>query len=271
MSFLSAILLGVLQGLTEFIPVSSSGHLVLIQHFFKTGESSSITFEVFLHLGTLLAVLVYFRKMLWEILSSLFNWKNTMNRETHRKNRNLISYLILSTLATGLLYYFFGDYMECAYTMPALVAGLLLATGAMVFLSDYFNNTSIPASNMGFLRALIIGLGQGIAILPGISRSGTTITFSLATGIKRQDAANYSFLLSIPAILAANLSELDVLMSLEMNQLHYYLAGFLVSFAVGYLVIAFLIRLITTNRLKIFGVYCWAVGLGSLLLINLGK
>lgn len=271
MSFITAILLGIIQGLTEFIPVSSSGHLVLIQHFFKTGESGSIAFEVFLHLGTLAAVLVYFRKMLWDILVSMFNWKNTMNKETHRKNRYLVSYLILSTLATGLLYYLFGTYMECAYTMPALVAGLLLATGAMVFLSDYFSNTSIPASNMGFLRALIIGLSQGIAILPGISRSGTTITFSLASGIKRQDAANYSFLLSIPAILAANISEFDILMNLEVNQLHNYLAGFTASFVAGYLVIAFLIRLIASNRLKIFGVYCWAAGLVSLLLIYLGK
>ncbi len=270
MSFISAVLLGILQGLTEFIPVSSSGHLVLIQHFFKLGDDQQIAFEVFLHLGTLLAVLVYFRNTLWDLLKSLFNWKNTVNREIHRKNRNLVAYLIMSTFITGLVYYIFGDVFKKTYEMPSLVAILLLATGAMVFLSDYFRESGIPASNMGNLRAMLIGLGQGMAILPGISRSGTTLTFSLATGMKRQDAAHYSFLLSIPAILAANLSEFKQLVDLDTALLVNYLVGFIFAFLAGYLVIAFLIRLIVSNRLKFFAFYCWAAGLVSLVLIYLG-
>lgn len=270
MNFISAILLGLLQGLTEFIPVSSSGHLVLIQHFFKLGENQNITFEVFLHLGTLFAVLAYFRNTILDLLVSLFNWKNTVSREIHRKNRNLIAYLIVSTFLTGFVYLIFGDTFKRIYDMPGLVAGLLLATGAMVFLSDFFRDAGIPASNMGNLRAMLIGLGQGIAILPGISRSGTTLTFSLATGIKRQDAAHYSFLLSIPAILAANLSEFKVLASLDTRMIFIYLAGFVASFVSGYLVIAFLIRLIVGSRIKVFAIYCWVAGLISLLLIYLG-
>jgi len=267
---ITSILLGLLQGLTEFIPVSSSGHLVLIQHFFKQGDSQNIAFEVFLHLGTLFAVLVFFRATLRDLLISLFNWKNTVNREIHRKNRNLIAYLIISTFLTAIVYLIFGDTFERVYEMPGLVAGLLLATGAMVFISDYFHDSGIPASNMGNLRAMLIGLGQGMAILPGISRSGTTLTFSLATGLKREDAAHYSFLLSIPAILAANISEFKVLATLDTQLLSSYLAGFVTSFLSGYLVIAFLIRLIVSNRIKFFAFYCWAAGLISLLLIYLG-
>ncbi len=270
MNFLSAILLGILQGLTEFIPVSSSGHLVLIQHFFKLGDNQQIAFEVFLHLGTLLAVLVYFRNTLWDLLKSLFNWKNTVNREIHRKNRNLIAYLIISTFITGVIYLVLGDVFKWTYEMPGLVAILLLATGAIVFISDYFRESGLPASNMGNLRAMLIGLGQGIAILPGISRSGTTITFSLATGIKRQDAANYSFLLSIPAILAANLSEFKQIASLDTHLLMTYLAGFVSAFVAGYLVIAVLIRMIVGSKLKYFAFYCWGMGILSLILISFG-
>lgn len=270
MSFITSILLGILQGLTEFIPVSSSGHLVLTQHFFGLGESQDILFELFMHLGTLLAVLVFFRKSLWELTKSVFSWKNTVNREIHRKNRNLILYLALATISTAVIYALFGDYIKSVYDMPMLVAILLLVTGAIVFTSDYFVEHGIPASNMGFMRSIIIGLVQGLAILPGISRSGSTIAASLATGIKRKDAAQFSFLLSIPAILGANLSEVQAFMSLEKSMLFSYLAGFFSSFLVGYLVIAFLIRLIESNRLKYFAFYCWFVGLLSIVLLAIG-
>jgi len=270
MSFFQAIIMGIIQGLTEFIPVSSSGHLVLFQYFFGMGESENIVFELFLHLGTLFAVLIYFRKTLWELFKSLFCWGNTVNREQHRKNRTLVYYLIISTLATAIIYILVGDYFKAAFAMPILVAFFLLITGGIVFLSDYFVDQGIPASNVGSFRAVIIGIGQGIAILPGVSRSGTTIAYSLATGMKRKDAAQYSFLLSIPAILAGNLSEYKALTELDSTMLQNYLVGFVSSFIIGYLVIAFLIRLIENSRLKYFGIYCWIAGLLSIILLALG-
>jgi len=270
MSFFESILLGIIQGLTEFIPVSSSGHLVLLQHFFGWGESDNILFEVFLHLGTLFAVLVFFHKIIWELIKSLFKWKNTVNSEIHRKNRNLIVYLIISTFSTGVYYYFFGDAFRSVYQIPMVVAFLLLGTGVIVFISDYFRKGDIPVSNMGALRAITIGLCQGLALLPGISRSGITISSSLALGIKRKDAAQYSFLLSIPAIIAANISEFKALVNIDIPQLHSYLAGFVSSFVVGYLIIAFLIRMIESNQLKYFAYYCWSVGLISIILLSLG-
>lgn len=271
MSFLFAILLGVLQGLTEFIPVSSSGHLVLAQHFLGVGESSDILFELFMHLGTLAAVLIYFRGMLWDMFVSMFSWRNTMNQETHRMNRNLIVYLAIASVMTALFYMLFDSTLQGVYSQPMLVAVLLLFTGAFVMVSDYLKDSGIPASNMGFLRAVIIGLAQGIAILPGISRSGATITASLATGIKRREAASFSFLLSIPAILGANLSQIKSFTKLDITHLHSYLAGFFFSFAVGYLVIAFLINLIEQGKLKYFAVYCWIVGALSIIMLTLGR
>ena len=270
MSLIQVILMGILQGLTEFIPVSSSGHLVLAQHFFGIGDNEYIVFELFMHLGTLLAVLVFFRKTLWELIKSVFSWGNTVNREQHRKNRTLIFYLIISTVVTGVIYLLFGTYEEAIFAMPMVVAFFLIVTGIIVFVSDYFIDKGIPASNIGFLRSVIIGIGQGIAIIPGISRSGTTIACSLASGMKRKDAAQYSFLLSIPAILTGNLSQYKAFANLKPQLLINYLAGFVCSFIVGYLVIAFLIRLIEVSRLKYFAVYCWLIGLLSIVLIALG-
>jgi len=269
MNFFHAVFLGIIQGLTEFIPVSSSGHLVLSQYFFNIGESENILFELFVHLGTLMAVIIFFRRTLWDLLVSLFSWGNTMNQESHRKNRNIIFFLGTASLATGIFYAIFGSYLKQIYDMPLTVAVLLMFTGAIVFVSDYLRDSGIPGSNMGLWRSIIIGLSQGLAILPGISRSGTTITASLATGIKRKDSAHFSFLLSIPAILAANASELKAFMQLDTKLLHLYLAGFFSSMIVGYLVIAFLIRLIENSGLKYFAIYCWIIGMISILLMVL--
>ncbi|MDD3103049.1 MAG: undecaprenyl-diphosphate phosphatase [Candidatus Cloacimonetes bacterium] len=267
MSFLQAIILGIVQGLTEFIPVSSSGHLVLAQHYFGIESVDNITVEVFMHLGTLLAVLIFFHKQIWELILSLFYWKPNLKNEVHRQNRSVIVYLIIATLVTGVFYLIFKDMLKQAYQSPLLVSFMLIITGAMIFASDFVKNTSIPASGTGFLKSAFIGLAQGLAIMPGISRSGATITASLLCGIKRKDAAHFSFLLSIPAILAANLSEFSALISLDTRVLGIYLAGFISSFVAGYLVIAVLIRLIQAGSLKYFAYYVWLVAITSITFI----
>lgn len=264
MNFLQAIFLGIVQGLTEFIPVSSSGHLVLAQYFFGLESVDNITFEVFMHLGTLLAVLIFFRRQIWELIRSLFYWKPSLENETHRQNRAMIVYLVIATLVTGVFYLIFKDLLKQAYQSPLLVSFMLIITGAMIFASDFVKNTSTPASGTGFLKSAFIGLAQGLAIMPGISRSGATITASLFCGIKRKDAAQFSFLLSIPAILAANLSEFSALMSLDSRVFGIYMAGFLASFVAGYLVIAALIRLIQAGSLKYFAYYVWLIALVSI-------
>lgn len=267
MNHLTAILLGILQGLTEFLPVSSSGHLVLAQYFFGIQPDNNTLLEVFLHLGTLAAILVYFRKMLWELLLSLLRLKKTVQNRVYRHNRTLISYLLLATLATGVLYYLAGERFEALFSRPLIVAFMLIITGVIVFVSDYVKNTAIPASEMGVVRSLIIGIIQGIAIIPGISRSGSTISAAIFTGVKREDAANFSFLLSIPAILGANLVSLKDFQELGRAQFWMYLSGALAAFLVAYLVIALMLQLIKQARLKYFAIYCWVLALLSIAFI----
>jgi undecaprenyl-diphosphatase len=267
MTFLQSIFLGIIQGLTEFIPVSSSGHLVLAQYFFGIGGTEDITFEVFVHLGTLFAVLIFFFRQIKDLTISLFSWKPNLDAERHRNNRSMILYLVVATLATGAVYMLFKDFFKEAYGRPLLVSIMLLITGAMIFISDFIKDTPVPASNIGVFKSILIGIAQAFAIIPGISRSGSTITASLFCKVKRRDAAQYSFLLSIPAILAANVSEFSALMALESSQLAVYIAGFLASFISGYLVIAVLIRLIQSSSLKYFAYYVWALAGVSIFVI----
>lgn len=269
MNAIQAILLGLLQGLTEFIPVSSSGHLVLAQHFFGIQAASDISFEIFLHLGTLLAVLLFFYKQIGDLTVSMFSYGKNIKAESHRQNRTMVLYLVLATFATGAFYLVFEPYLKSAYDNPMIVAFMLIITGLLVFASDYMKNSSIPASNIGIVKSLLIGLAQGVAIMPGISRSGTTIAASLFCGMKRKDAAHFSFLLSIPAILAANVSEFEAIIHLESAQLLNYILGFVAAFASGYMVIAFLIRMIQRGSLKYFAFYCWFISLVSILLMVL--
>lgn len=265
MTLLQSILLGIVQGLTEFLPVSSSGHLALVQHFFGFQGSEDLTFEIFLHLGTVLAVLIYFRKMILELFISLFKWGDSTENRPHRYHRNLIFYLIVATFATGVVYLIAGKWFESLEKYPVVVAAMLIITGIIIFISDYIKNGSIPAVSMGIIRSFVIGIAQGIAIIPGISRSGSTISASLFSGVRRKDAASFSFLLSIPAIMAANILKYKELTSLGSKQLFIYLAGFIASFVVGYAVIALMISLIQRAKLKYFAIYCWVIGFASII------
>lgn len=267
MNILTSLILGIVQGLTEFLPVSSSGHLVLAQHFMNVKESNDLALEVFLHLGTLLAVMIYFRSTIRDLISSLTKWRNSADNQAARHNRMFIVYVILATLGTAGVYYLLGDVFKAMYARPLVVAIMLSVTGLIVFLSDLIKSDPIPASSMGVIRSVLIGLAQGFAIIPGISRSGITIGVSLFAGIKRKDAAAFSFILSIPAILAANVNEFGALTALQPKMLFTYVVGFLAAFIVGYFVISMLIRLIQSSKLKYFSFYCWLVSLISIMLI----
>lgn len=264
---LQSILMGIVQGLTEFLPVSSSGHLVLFKHFFGFEENAGSTFEIFLHLGTLFAVLIYFRKMIWELILSLTKWKDIPENQHHRHNRNLIMYLVIATFATGIIYLLFGKFFKSLFDQPLVVSFMLLITGIVIFASDFIKGGAVPAESMGFGRSIIIGIAQGMAIIPGISRSGTTVGTSIFTGLRRKDAASFSFLLSIPAILAGNLENLKELSQLNSSMLLNYLLGFFFSFAIGYLVISVFMGIIQKAKLKYFAFYCWFAGLASIIWI----
>ncbi|HOD18305.1 MAG TPA: undecaprenyl-diphosphate phosphatase [Candidatus Cloacimonadota bacterium] len=268
MNLINAVLMGLIQGLTEFLPISSSGHLVLYRYFFgQTNNTGDISLEVFLHLGSLLAVIIFFWKDIIDLIASLFHWKDAVGSNKHRRNHLILFYLIIATAVTGIINLLFGSKIEAVFNQPLLVAIFLSVTGVFIFCSDLVKKNEIPSYGMGIWRSVGIGLGQGIAMLPGISRSGTTIAVSIFCGINRADAATFSFLLSLPAILGANLNEFKTLTTLQSSQLLNYLCGALAAFVTGYLVISFLINLIKKAKLKYFAFYCWFISALSVILI----
>ena len=254
MEFIKAILLGLVQGLTEFLPISSSGHLVLAKYFLKFGDMSDISFEIFVHLGSLIAVLIFFRKDIYELLLSIIYLKNP----EYEKNRKICLWLIIATFVTGVIGILCKDFFENLFD-PIFAAVMISITGVILFISDRIKGKELQSSELNWKKSVFIGLGQALAITPGISRSGTTITFALLAGLQRKHAATFSFLLSIPAILGANLSELTTFINLETSQLLIYFTGFVAAFISGYFVIGWLMRLIVKAKLRYFSYYCWAI------------
>ena len=258
MFVLKSIILGIIQGMTEFIPVSSSGHLVLANHFLNF-ELQDITFEIMLHIGTLFAVLIYFRKDISELMLSLYHFRDESSN--HVNNRKVLLYLLAATIVTGALGFFAKGFVLSFFYNPLFSASMLLITGVIVFISDIVKGNNLTQDKTGIWRSIIIGASQAIAILPGISRSGTTITTSMLVGLKRMDAARFSFLLSIPAILGATILELKGISSIESNHIAGYILGTIASFISGYLVIALLLNLIRKKKLKFFSFYCWGIAI----------
>lgn len=266
MELLKAIILGIVQGLTEFLPVSSSGHLVLSRYFLKFGELTDLSFEIFVHLGSLIAVLIYFRRELFDLVKSLMFFKNP----EYQADRKICFWLIIATFVTGVIGLSFKDIFESLFSNPLFAAIMISVTGIIVYISDKVKGANLISSELNLKKSAFIGLGQALAITPGISRSGSTITFALLTGLKRKQAATFSFILSVPAILGANLSELKTFINLDVSQLYIYLAGFFAAFISGYLVINWLMKLIVKAKLHYFSFYCWAVSLLSIVLILSG-
>jgi len=259
MSFLSAIILGLIQGLTEFIPVSSSGHLVLGRAIFGI-EAPGIFFDILLHLGTLLAVLLYFRKDLLNIVKGF------------PKNGHMVWMLLIGTLPAFLIGYLVAGKIEQIEHYPRLTAIFLILTGAVFLISERVYKQKDKKKlrseeQINYKDATVVGLVQSLALLPGVSRSGMTISAGMMMGLKRGQAARFSFLLSIPAILgAASYSTFKTVtenggLSFEWS----YVAGFLVAFASGYAAINFLLKYLQKKGLQVFAYYLFAVG--TLLLI----
>ncbi|MCF7911573.1 MAG: undecaprenyl-diphosphate phosphatase [Candidatus Cloacimonetes bacterium] len=270
LDIIKAVILGIIQGLTEFLPISSSGHLMLGQRFLNF-QMPGISFEVMLHLGTLFAVVIYFRKDILNIIGSFF----TINREekfAHRRKTGML--LLVATIVTGILYFAFQNKIEHIFDSTSntniyIVCIFLSVTGFMNIISDKISINRSSSYELGFFKSMIIGLGQAFALNPGISRSGATITFGLLVGLRREEVAKFSFLLSIPAILGAVVKELPSLAQLPKSDLVYYLAGSFSAFVSGYLVISFLIRMLQQKKMKYFAYWCWAVAIISAVLITI--
>jgi len=259
MTLLTVIVLAVIQGLTEFLPVSSSGHLVLAGMVMRVPEGD-ITFEIVVHLGTLMAVLAVYSKDLLNLVSGLF--------KRERESLVLAGLLITGSIPAALAGFLLADSIEEAFSDPVLVSIALLITGTVLF-STKFVKRGIK-DNPSIIGSLFIGVSQAMALLPGISRSGFTISTGLFSGIRRDKAARFSFLLSVPAIAGAAVLKLGDAGSSGIDA-SLMVTGFIVSALTGYIALRLLLRFLRTGRFSVFAWYCWLIGFTGLAVSLTGR
>ncbi len=266
MDILQGIIIGIVQGLTEFLPVSSSAHLVFIQNLL--GVESTLAFDTFLHLGTLIAVLWFFRydiyKMIQSWVLSIMDILQGRFREGFYEDpyKRLAWYVILATIPVGIVGLLFEDSVDSLFSGALYVpAFFLFVTGTILYLSQRMPSGDVNYNNISKKEAIFMGLGQACAILPGLSRSGTTIAAGLTIGLNKEFAAKFSFILSIPAILGAFILQLkDIGSAMDVNFLPIFL-GFIASIIAGYMAIKWMLDLIQNRSLDIFAYYCWLMGI----------
>ncbi len=258
-----ALILGIVQGLTEFLPVSSSGHLELAKYLMQDDSlaAESLTMTVTLHAATALATLLVFRKEVAEILRGLFAFK--WNEEARFSLK-----IILSMIPAALVGVLLESQIEQLFNRQILLVGfMLVVTGLLLFLADRAKSSN---KGVSFKDALIIGVAQAIAILPGISRSGATISTSVLLGVDRERAARFSFLMVVPLILGKMVMDIkDGDLSASPTQTVELLVGFVAAFATGIGACMWMIRLVKASKLRYFSVYCFAVAIFAILLFVL--
>lgn len=272
MTFWMAIILGVVQGVAEFLPISSSGHLSLLQHFFGMEEPDAL-YNILLHFATLIAVcVVYWQDIVDMIveffggLAALFTRSGRREQGNPPEARRLVLLLILGTLPLFLVLPF-DDLVEGLGASPVFVSVMLLVTGCILFLSDRCggrkNGRTVTVQDV-----LLVGLAQGMATIPGLSRSGTTISAGMALGFERNFAVRFSFLLSLPAVFGATLLKVIKVVkagSFDTQLLPIYLTGMVIAGVVGYFSISLVKLLASKGKFGSFAYYCWVVGAVSLI------
>ena len=251
MTIIQAVILGLLQGLTEFLPVSSSGHLALTSYFLGV-ENPGLIFEIVLHVGTLFSVLVYFRSPIGQLLLSAFN-------PEMKEQRRMLGYLIVSSLPAAVIGLSFRHYFESISNQPQVVALLLFVTGTLLLLPRFFPKNR-GDSDITLRSALIMGFGQAFAILPGISRSGSTIVSGMLSGANPAKVAEFSFLMAIPAISGAAILAMFELDKIDASLMTPFLIGGLVSFVSGLIAVYAVLSSIRKGKFEYFAYYCFAVG-----------
>ncbi len=249
-----AILLGIVQGLTEFLPVSSSGHLVMYQQFLPPPEME-LLFDLVLHLGTLLPIIWLYRSDLMRMLAAPFKERGALSE---RPGTRLMLLICVGSLPTAIIGLVLQDFFESLFSTPATLAVTFAITGLLLHATRWAPQGTLDEKTAGWRLALAIGTVQGLAIAPGISRSGSTIAIALFLGLNRECAARYSFLLSIPAICGA-----FVLKASDVNwaqtELAPLVAGGLAAGISGYVALTWLLKLVQTGDFSKFRWYCWAM------------
>jgi len=253
-SLIEILILGVMQGLTEWLPISSSAHLVIIQKVL--GLNLPLIYSVMLHVGTLFVVLTVFRKDILEIIKAL------VKRDFETEEGKLALLITVGSVPIAIIGFVFYDVFESLFSNLSAVGLALLITGCIIF----FSEIRLGKRKMGFLDSLIIGLAQGVSIIPGISRSGITISIGLLRKIDKATAFSYSFLLSVPAVMGAIVIESKdfVVGNIEATSLF---LGAIISMTVGYTSLKLLQKIIMNEKFHLFAYYCWIVGIAIILFI----
>jgi undecaprenyl-diphosphatase len=271
MTLTEAIILGIVQGLTEPLPVSSSAHLVIIPALIPGFHQPSIFFDVVLHLGTLVAVVFFLRKDIAGIVASLLPEKGfwtvlpALTGEERTANRRLVLWIVVATFLTGVIGILFKDRIESLFESVETTAVMLFITGILLFLSDRVKKAEREKNSMNLMDGIVIGLVQAVALIPGISRSGSTITFGIFRGLERKTAARFSFLLSIPAIAGAAVLKAAEMTQIPTGDLIALGAGFLSAAGTGFLALKLLFAVINRTGLGLFAYYCWCAGAATLI------
>lgn len=277
MSYFMSAVLGFVQGVAEFLPISSSGHLTLFQYFFGMEEPDQL-FNVLLHFATLLAVCVVYWRDIWEMIVEFFRFFGDMFSRRPRRGhppeaRRMVLLIIVGTLPLFLVLPI-QDQVEALGSNPIFVSCALLVTGCILFLSDQMARGHKTAKNATLLDVLLVGLAQGVATIPGLSRSGCTISAGMVRGFDRKFAVRYSFLMSLPAVLGATLLKVLDVTEMEggvpVENLPKYLLGMLVAAVVGYFSIQLVKLLADKGKFGAFAFYCWGAGALFILLNIMG-
>ena len=267
MGYFEAIILGLVQGLAEFLPISSSGHLALLQQAFGISEDNVLIFAVLLHVGTLISVFICYWKDIWELIVELcLTFKDIFTgkglRIEERPVRKLGLMIIVATIPTGIIGIFFNDLFDSLYNSIVPIGVGLLITGCLLVLAEKKNTSTKRIGEMRYLDALIVGTVQGIAICPGISRSGSTLFGSLMCNLDREFAVKFVFLMSIPSILGSAVLETPDALAQGMSMADFgpILVGMVVAAVSGLVAIKTMIKIVSKNKLSYFSYYVWALG-----------
>ena len=269
MTYFQALILGIIQGLAEFLPISSSGHLALLQNFFGINADNILSFTVMLHVGTLISVFIIYWNDIFALIKELFSClKDIFTGKGPRINANetrRLGFLIITaTIPTAIIGFLFEDYFNSLYSNIIAIGIGLVFTGTILFAAEHFGKGTQTAENMKFRTAIFVGIMQGIAICPGVSRSGSTLVGGLSGKLRKDFAVKFAFLISIPTILGSAILEIpDMLKAgLDASLAGPILLGLVTSAVCGYLAIKLMIRLVQNQKLIIFSIYTWALGLG---------
>lgn len=267
MTYFEAVILGLVQGLAEFLPISSSGHLALLQQWFGIDENKVLLFAVLLHVGTLISVFIVYWKDIWELIVELcLTIKDLCTgkglRLEERPVRKLGVMIIVATIPTAIIGLLFNDLFDKLYTSVLPIGVGLIITGFLLILAERTGNSNRGIEKMNFRNALFIGTVQGIAICPGISRSGSTLFGSLICNLDRKFAVKFVFLISIPSILGSAVMEAPdaIKAGIDMAQLGPVLVGMVVATVSGLVAIKTMIKIVSDKKLSYFSYYVWVLG-----------